>query len=499
MEFDIVLVTLPAYTQNCPSLSLVSLATYLTEKGYQVKALDNSVHFYHKMFPQFTLSNPLASQLHLSPYPLWGISNWVGFNEIINLSTGQALIKSLCPVCSDLYQPIFSEFNQQNHLTRGILDSYASALANLDSNLFGFSLILGNALPSLYVIKKLKARRPESKILIGGPEAFLSYRAQFYAQFSEIDYVIHSSEGEVPLESLLSHLKNEIPIDQVPGICFFKQGRFHTTPSPSPQNLDALPMPNFETVEPPIRIEALSYLDILTSKGCSYHCSFCNEPSIWGSYRSKSPKTIYDEIHHYVSSYGIYNFELNDNSFGSSRNLLNALELLSKAGIRLQWGGNCRINELNSQRLQHYRDLGLDHCYFGIESASPKVLRQMGKPIALSKASTLLKQCKPLQIHNSLYFLVGYPGESPHDFQKTLNFLETGSSFIDNILISVFTLLGGAPIHRSSLLEPIPLNPTILNAYTYRTFDGVTHSDRRERFLKLHEYKNLFLSSVTQN
>ena len=188
MEFDLALVSMPAFTQNCPSLGLASLAAYLTEKNYRILCYDFGIPFYQKELKKYHISNPLINQLNLSLYPLWAVSNWLGLNEILSSEDGRSLIKSLCPVCSDLYQPIFKEFLTQIPLTEKVLSTYAKNLTDLNTNAYGFSLLIGNAMATLFTIKKIKEEKPDSIIIVGGPETSPYYRADFYSQFDELDF-----------------------------------------------------------------------------------------------------------------------------------------------------------------------------------------------------------------------------------------------------------------------------------------------------------------------
>ena len=48
MQYDCILSSLPAYTTQIPSLGVVSLLTYLQEKGFNVTGFDFSLDFYKK-------------------------------------------------------------------------------------------------------------------------------------------------------------------------------------------------------------------------------------------------------------------------------------------------------------------------------------------------------------------------------------------------------------------------------------------------------------------
>lgn len=483
MDFDLVLVSLPTFTQKCPSIGLATLAAYLKDH-YQVLCYDYGIEFYKTLLKQFTITDPLIHTLKLSLYPLWGASNWVGLPDTVDPETGQAVLKSLCPVCSELYQPIFTEFANQRALTRDILESYAAQLLTLDVKNYGFSLMLGNAVSSLYVIKRIKEEKPDATIIVGGPETSPYYRAEFYSQVKEIDFTIYHAEGEIPLARTLAFLKGDLPKkSDIPGVYFHTKEGIQKTAPPPLLNLNKVPIPEFSTIEP--HSYDLSSIDLLISKGCPYHCHFCNEPLIWGLYRPKSQKRIMDEIQYYNRNYGTTQFELGDNTFGASPSLLSALEQLTHDGVKFEWAGNCRINELNESRISKYRQFGLTHCYFGIESASPKILELMAKQYNIKQAHAILKACYDHQVCSTLYFMVGFPGETPAEFQKTLHFIDENRAYISNILTSVFTLMPGTPIMTSPDLHPIQLGPKPLNAFTYHSIDEITHTDRKDRFLQL--------------
>jgi radical SAM superfamily enzyme YgiQ (UPF0313 family) len=493
MEFDIVLASLPVFTQKCPSLGLASLATYLKSKKFKVSCYDFSPQFHAQINKRFKITSSLIQELNLSLDPLWGAANWLGLNEAITPQIGHHILTSLCPVCSELYRPIFNEFQSQISLTQKVLDSYIKELVNLDTRSYGFSLLLGNAAASLYVIKKIKERKPDVPIIVGGPETSPYYRAPFYSETKDIDIIIYHSEGEIPLEYFLLYLKGNLAKQNIPGICFKTQNGLEKTPPPSLLDLNDLPIPDFELVQTGSKLHQLKSLDILISKGCPHQCTFCNEPLLWGSYRPKKVNKIADEIHYYVETHGIDHFELGDNTFSASPTFIPALEKLYSAGIKVNWSGNCKINELNTQKIQDYQKFGLIHSYFGIESGSPKILRLMGKNFDISSAAKLLKSCHKHQIKTSLYFMVGFPGETSVNFQETVDFINQ-NHYITNFMTSVFSLMPGTPILNSNLLTPIQIGPKALNTFTYQTQDGVTHEERKNRFMSLQKLKQQILS-----
>ncbi len=157
--------------------------------------------------------------------------------------------------------------------------------------------------------------------------------------------------------------------------------------------------------------------------------------------------------------------------------------MLYNSNIEIKWGGNCEISNINEKQILNYIKRGLSHCFFGLESASPKILDIIGKKININNFSKLLKILSNANVRTYLYIMTGFPNENEDDFEKTINFLKENVEYIENIIVSVFSLMKSSPIFNFNLIKPIALGPPELNAWTYETFDGVSHKDRMKRLL----------------
>jgi anaerobic magnesium-protoporphyrin IX monomethyl ester cyclase len=137
-----------------------------------------------------------------------------------------------------------------------------------DYDIVAFSCYIWNITQTLEVVRKIKARNPNTKILLGGPE--VSYDWQDVIADPAVDYII-TGEGEIPFTAFLNefpnveHLPNVISKGENGVMCQSKTEMFDLT--------------NYKEVlfyknDPPESL-ANKVMYIETSRGCPYKCEFC--------------------------------------------------------------------------------------------------------------------------------------------------------------------------------------------------------------------------------
>src|SRR5947209_7335111 len=119
------------------------------------------------------------------------------------------------------------------------------------------------------------------------------------------DYVL-LGEGEETLAELMDRLsgRTQTALEQIIGLAWpAGHGREHRNHRrPDIRNLDALPFPAWDLVDVP-RYRQLwrarhGYysMNMVTTRGCPYHCNWCAKP-IWGQrYNSRSPENVVAEL-----------------------------------------------------------------------------------------------------------------------------------------------------------------------------------------------------------
>lgn len=173
-----------------------------------------------------------------------------------------------------------------------------------------------------------------------------------------------------------------------------------------------------------------SYIKI--SEGCNQQCSFCAIPHFKGKLRSRSIKSIMNEIEHLLEN-GFYDFSFiaQDSSsymkdFGKKDALIELINNVEKSGAK-----SARINYLyptttsekliyaiaESKIFQNYFDMPLQHI-------SDSMLKTMRRGSDKQRHIEILKQmrsCKDSFIRTT--FLLGHPNEKESDFSELCDFV----------------------------------------------------------------------------
>ncbi|MEM1270719.1 MAG: cobalamin-dependent protein, partial [Bacteroidota bacterium] len=120
------------------------------------------------------------------------------------------------------------------------------------------------------------------------------------------DWVI-AGEGDLTLRELLEMLSTGQPVKSVPGLVYRGEAgeTVRTIPRPILRNLDTLPLPAWDLIDfgryralwkTSGVVNATYALNLVTSRGCPYHCNWCAKP-IWGQrYNARSPESVVEEM-----------------------------------------------------------------------------------------------------------------------------------------------------------------------------------------------------------
>ena len=205
------------------------------------------------------------------------------------------------------------------------------------------------------------------------------------------DYLRHGAsyvllgEGEETLVELLQALQNGGDAGGVAGLSFLNgDGNVVSTGRrPVIRDLDGLPPPARDLLDvsayreawqPPARFS----INLVTSRGCPYHCNWCAKP-IWGQrYAVRSPEEVVAEIRE-LRALGAEHLWFMDDIFGLKPGWLPRFaDLVEAAGLRTPFKCLSRADLLlRPGEVDALRRAGCETVWLGAESGSQAVLDAM--------------------------------------------------------------------------------------------------------------------------
>jgi len=406
---DLVLVTAPAWGVIQPPIGISCLKGFLEKFGISVKCFDLSLQLY-KVFPK---------------KEYWDL-NFPEYFIVHSFFERDVL-------------PFLGTF----------LKASIKTILSCNPKVVGFSLYMSNINTSIILARNLKKVRPDLVILGGGPEV-RRLKRHLPAKKEGADYVnldvqnninnimsgnvfdaLIEGEGEDGLLEILSLIRQEGDFRNVKGVLYFKDGNpVLSEPRKMLQNLDRLPFPNYDDFS--LNSYTTPNLPLATSRGCTNHCTFCSDSPLWKLYRCRSAEKVLDEIKFLIGRYRRYQYEIVDSNFnGDIAHVDKICDLIIKSDLRIGWSAKVSLRrEMSYGLLRKMRAAGCSSLSYGVESGSPRVLKDMRKYVDLEVAKSVIEDTYKAGIRANCFFIIGYPTETEDDFQMTLDFIEESARFI---------------------------------------------------------------------
>ena len=227
---------------------------------------------------------------------------------------------------------------------------------------------------------------------------------------------------------------------------------------PDITDLDKLPFPAWDLVHVEkyrsIWIKRHGYfsMNMVTTRGCPYHCNWCAKP-IWGQrYNSRSPENVAAEMKWLKEIFAPDHIWFADDILGLKPNWIEKFaELLSEADAMIPFKCLMRADLVTEKTVGALAKAGCKTVWLGAESGSQKILDAMDKGDTVEDIYRAAKLLKANGIEVGFFLQFGYPGETWSDVQKTLKMVRECAP--DDIGISVSYPLPGTKFFERVKLE----------------------------------------------
>jgi ribosomal peptide maturation radical SAM protein 1 len=421
----IALISLPWPIFNRPSIQLGTLKAYVKK---QIPELEIAAHhFYLK----------LAESIGYDVYKVLSERSWIAesvYAALLYPENFGAIEKVFYKQFSGKSKIKKLKFDQLVKKTEDISLKFVSENRWSDFGLIGFSVCLCQLTSSLYFIREIKIRYPEIVLVAGGSLIAVSSARSMLEHFPHIDAII-VGEGEIPLVSLVKHLRENNSLMNLPLIDGVVVRQFSEKPVCFSQisSLVEIPEPDyqeyFETLkrfDPEKKF--FPALPVEISRGCSWRskksyegengCAFCNLNLQWKGYRTKETDQVVSEIDSMTSRYEVLSIVFMDNVIPEKKIMpvFKTLSLLKKDFYLF-----CELRaSVNEHELRILKQAGLDEVQVGIEALSTRLLKKMNKGTTAIKNIEIMKHCEMLSVKNVSNLIIGFPGSDEKDVAQTL-------------------------------------------------------------------------------
>ncbi|BDU49979.1 B12-binding domain-containing radical SAM protein [Haliovirga abyssi] len=281
-----------------------------------------------------------------------------------------------------------------------------------------FSMYIWNREYTLKVIKEVKKVLPNSKIILGGPEA--AYDAvDIMNENQEIDFIIFG-EGE---KVVLNFLKED-NAKSIKGIYYRENGVILSNkPEKLIENLDDVPFPyTEEEIKELIAERKIIYYE--SSRGCPFNCSYCMS-SIEKSVRFFSLDRVKKDLKFFIeNSVNLVKFVDRTYNLKKDRYLEIWRYIVDnyKEGIRFHF--EITLDLFDEEVLEFLETVpkGLFQFEIGIQTINKKTLKAINRKNDLERISKNISLLKK-NIHLHLDLIAGLPYEDYKTFGNSFNYV----------------------------------------------------------------------------
>ena len=258
-------------------------------------------------------------------------------------------------------------------------------------------------------------------IIIGG--IHLSVYPRETMTHENIDYAV-IGEAEETLPELLECLFQGKAFSTIKGIAYRKDGDIIITPPREPiKDLDIYPFPARHLLPNDRYYSFISkekrFTAMLTSRGCPFHCTFCDNQTI--PYRTRSAHSVVDEMEECHTKYGIDEIDIFDALFSvDATRVTEICKEIKRRDLKLKWSFRTRVDLITEKTLDDLKHAGCIRIYYGIESGDEGILKNINKHIDLQRVKDVVMLTKKKGIDILGYFMIGNVGETPETIKRTL-------------------------------------------------------------------------------
>lgn len=338
-------------------------------------------------------------------------------------------IMSLGAVARDKFGAEVKLVNQRLHNISD--DDLVREAVDFSADIIALSAFTPNRKTLSEVCASMKAALPDALLVVGGPHPTAMGAEILDETCADIAVPF---EGEVALEMIINQYQSDRAWDTIPGI-FWRDRKGEVVSNPGKiepiSDLDALPFPAYDLIDLPAywRRRFLPpgtysrYITLMSSRGCPYGCKWCH--SVFGKkFRAHSAQRIIDEILYFNKTYGVKDFEFQDDIFNMDHaRLMEFCDLVHKHNLKLNlsFPNGVRTDIFEEEEIDALVSAGTHFSAFSLETGSPRLQKEMGKRLDIGRFLHNVDYASRKGIFCAGAVMLGFPTETAEEMRTTID------------------------------------------------------------------------------
>lgn len=368
---------------------------------------------------------------------------------IISTLNSKYIHSSLAPWCLFTACRDYCKENHDIKVIEGTVnengDAVLKRITDESPDAVAFSVYIWNKEKTLALCEKIKTERPDTVIILGGPEVAYNQK-EVLEGYGFVDFVL-SGEGEIILPRLLDFISSGLLPEDINGVSYRKSGELIIKNEAIGEGFD-YPSPYCEEYFNALG-GRLVYIE--ASRGCPFNCAYCLSGRC-GKVKFKSLEQTKEEILLLAAS-GTKTVKFVDRTFNcNSSRATEILRFINESYGKAIPRGVCFHFEISADILKEdfiaevaRAEKGAFQFEAGIQSMNKATLEAIGRKSDLNKLCENIKKLVTLRnchIHTDL--IAGLPEESLESFIDGFN--KSHALGADMLQLGFLKLLHGSPL-----------------------------------------------------
>lgn len=363
---------------------------------------------------------------------------------------------------------------RRNHYDVSIIDAQALCIENdeivkevlrLKPDVVGITATTPAIVVAYQLSKKIKEKRSNTIIIIGGCH-ISALPEETMQQFDDFDIgIVGEAEATIiPLMDEIDHAirRNQLEdlhfnLKKIDGLVLRNNNKeiVRTNSARTIDHLDDIPFPAFDLLPslakhyriPTQSVNRLPAISLITSRGCTGRCTFCDLTITGRKPRAHSAEYTFELMRWVNKEFGIRTVMFEDDNFLVFHKRLKKLgDYLRKEKLDLSWSCTARVDMVNMEILTLAKSLGCWQILYGLETGSQMILDFYSKKITIHKIKKTINDTRKAGLKSKAFLMMGNPLETIESLEATIELVT--SIPLDDISITFFTPYPGSPIYN---------------------------------------------------